>query len=111
MSIWTRIATALASLGLGDSLASLFERLKAPPERSVAFTIAVIALGAKMAKADGTVTRDEVSAFREVFTIPEGGRPAPPGSSIWRARTWPGSRITRSGSARCSTAIPKCSAT
>jgi DnaJ like chaperone protein len=72
MSIWTRIATALASLGLGDSLASLFERLKAPPERSVAFTIAVIALGAKMAKADGTVTRDEVSAFREVFTIPEG---------------------------------------
>jgi DnaJ like chaperone protein len=72
MSIWTRIATALASLGLGDSLTALFERLKAPPERSVAFTIAVIALGAKMAKADGTVTRDEVSAFREVFTIPEG---------------------------------------
>lgn len=72
MSVWTSIATALASLGLGDSLASLFERLRAPPERSVAFTIAVIALGAKMAKADGMVTRDEVSAFREVFTIPEG---------------------------------------
>jgi DnaJ like chaperone protein len=40
------------------------------PGDSVAFTIAVIALGAKMAKADGTVTRDEVAAFREVFQVP-----------------------------------------
>ncbi|MGB3317181.1 MAG: molecular chaperone DjiA, partial [Albidovulum sp.] len=40
-----------------------------PPERSIGFTIAVIALGAKMAKADGQVTRDEVTAFREVFAI------------------------------------------
>jgi DnaJ like chaperone protein len=46
--------------------------LRTPPERSVAFAIAVIALGAKMAKADGQVTRDEVAAFREVFTIPPG---------------------------------------
>ncbi len=38
----------------------------------MAFTIAVIALGAKMAKADGHVTRDEVAAFREVFVIPPG---------------------------------------
>ena len=30
----------------------------------------MIALGAKMAKADGQVTRDEVTAFREVFHIP-----------------------------------------
>jgi len=36
----------------------------------VAFTIGVIALGAKMAKADGHVTRDEVNAFREVFQVP-----------------------------------------
>ena len=42
------------------------------PRRRVAFTIAVIALGAKMAKADGTVTRDEVAAFREVFQVPPG---------------------------------------
>ena len=40
-----------------------------PPERSVAFTIAVIALGAKLAKVDGTVARSEVSAFRRVFII------------------------------------------
>ena len=41
-----------------------------PPERTIGFTIAVIALGAKMAKADGLVTRDEVTAFRQVFHIP-----------------------------------------
>ena len=38
----------------------------------IAFTIGVIALGAKMAKADGMVTRDEVIAFKEVFKVPEG---------------------------------------
>ena len=36
----------------------------------MAFTIAVIALGAKMAKADGIVTCDEVAAFKEVFRFP-----------------------------------------
>ncbi|GGE49339.1 molecular chaperone DjiA [Actibacterium pelagium] len=70
MSIWTRIAEALSALSNGEPLSEVFERLRTPPERSVAFTIAVIALGAKMAKADGQVTRDEVTAFREVFTIP-----------------------------------------
>jgi DnaJ like chaperone protein len=69
MSIWTRITDALAALASGESLATVFETLRASPQRSVAFTIAVIALGAKMAKADGRVTRDEVAAFREVFTI------------------------------------------
>lgn len=70
MSIWTRIADALAALRNGEPLSAVFDRLKTPPEQSVAFTIAVIALSAKMAKADGAVTRDEVTAFREVFTIP-----------------------------------------
>ena len=32
----------------------------------------MIALGAKMAKADGQVTRDEVAAFRQIFAIPPG---------------------------------------
>ena len=74
MSIWTRIAEALSALAQGEGLASVFDRLRgaAEPQRSVGFTIAVIALGAKMAKADGQVTRDEVTAFRRVFTIPEG---------------------------------------
>jgi DnaJ like chaperone protein len=69
MSIWTRISEALAALAKGESLTQVFERLRTPRERSVAFTIAVIALGAKMAKADGLVTRDEVTAFRDVFQI------------------------------------------
>jgi DnaJ like chaperone protein len=72
MSIWSRIAAAVSSLASGEGLSAIFERLRTPPERSIAFTIAVIALGAKMAKADGQVTRDEVTAFREVFHIPEG---------------------------------------
>ncbi len=71
MSIWSRIGEALAALRQGESLGAIFDRLRTPPERSVAFAIAVIALGAKMAKADGQVTRDEVTAFRQVFTIPK----------------------------------------
>ena len=70
MSVWSRIADALAALRSGESLSTVFDTLRSPPERSIAFTIAVIALGAKMAKADGQVTRDEVTAFREVFLIP-----------------------------------------
>ena len=89
MSLWTRImrsAAGLAASGpLGWSAAALGElsgeRSNAAPEpeptddggdatRSIAFTIAVIALAAKMAKADGEVTRDEVAAFREIFSVP-----------------------------------------
>jgi DnaJ like chaperone protein len=39
--------------------------------RQVAFTVAVIALGAKMAKVDGVVTRDEVDAFKQIFRVSE----------------------------------------
>ena len=70
MSIWSRIADALAALASGEGLSEVFEKLRASPDRTVGFTIAVIALGAKMAKADGQVTKDEVVAFREVFLIP-----------------------------------------
>lgn len=60
-----------AARALPGNLAQRFGRSRSPdPRGSVAFTIAVIALGAKMAKADGTVTRDEVAAFREVFQVP-----------------------------------------
>ncbi len=40
--------------------------------QQVAFTISVIGLGAKMAKADGVVTQSEVNAFHEVFHVPAG---------------------------------------
>jgi DnaJ like chaperone protein len=80
MSIWSRIASAIEALVQGEPLSAVLDRLRAsplPPERSVAFTIGVIALGAKLAKADGQVTRDEVAMFRAVFTIaPEDERHA-----------------------------------
>jgi DnaJ like chaperone protein len=69
MSLWTRITDALEALRAGEPLSAVFDRLRSVPERSIAFTIGVIALGAKLAKADGTVTRDEVTMFRSVFTI------------------------------------------
>lgn len=72
MSLWTRITAAIEALRAGEPLSAVFDRLRTPPERSVAFTIGVLALGAKLAKADGTVTRDEVAMFRAVFTIPPG---------------------------------------
>ncbi|CAM3166698.1 DnaJ like chaperone protein [Paracoccus aminovorans] len=62
-SFWQRIADRLAAI-VGA------RRPATPPEKSVAFTIAVIALGAKLAKADGAVARSEVAAFRRVFIIP-----------------------------------------
>lgn len=62
-SFWQRIGDRLAAM-LGS------QRTTIPPERSVAFTIAVIALGAKLAKSDGAVARSEVAAFRRVFIIP-----------------------------------------
>lgn len=70
MSVWKRIREALAALAKGEPLSAVFNKLRTPPEKTVAFAIAVIALGAKMAKADGRVTRDEVAAFRRVFLIP-----------------------------------------
>ena len=41
-----------------------------PDEPGIAFTIAMIALSAKMAKADGVVTPDEEKAFARVFRVP-----------------------------------------
>lgn len=69
MSIWTRISDAISSLAKGEGLSAIFDRLTTPPERSIGFTIAIIGLGAKMAKADGEVTREEVIVFRQIFQI------------------------------------------
>ena len=62
-SFWQRIADRLAAI-IGA------RRPATPPENSVAFSIAGISLGAKLAKADGTVGRSEVAAFRRLFIIP-----------------------------------------
>src|SRR5512132_4203534 len=84
MSIWGKLAGAAAGLAIGGPIGALLggvaghyviDRHKeqdGPAEHQVAFTVGVIALGAKMAKADGVVTRDEVLAFKEVFKVPDG---------------------------------------
>ena len=69
MSIWCHISKLLESLVIGETLSVLFNRLKTPPEKTVGFTIAAIALSAKMAKADGLVTHQEKIAFKKIFTI------------------------------------------
>ncbi len=73
MSIWTRISEALALVGdsIGSFLVKLAKSRVSTPEKSLGFTIGMIALGAKMAKADGIVTGDEVKAFKQVFHVPQ----------------------------------------
>lgn len=83
MSIWGKIGGAAAGLLAGGPLGAalgvlaghfLVDRPAAGPPRpadpGVAFTIAMIALGAKMAKADGVASSDEEEAFRQYFRVP-----------------------------------------
>ncbi len=65
MTLWQRITTLAGASGQGTSVAASDGR------SSVAFTMAVIALGAKMAKADGVVSPIEVEAFHQVFRTPK----------------------------------------
>jgi DnaJ like chaperone protein len=69
MSIWSRIGEALSRVG--GSIAQFFAELvkPRPPEQTLAFTIGMIGLAAKMAKADGVVTDNEIAAFRRIFTV------------------------------------------
>jgi DnaJ like chaperone protein len=79
MSIWEKLAAG-TELGIGGRIGALLDGMKGNravdrdreqdrPENQVAFTVGVIALGAKMARADGVVTRDEVFAFKEAFKV------------------------------------------
>lgn len=88
MSIWGKIIGGVAGFAVGGPLGALMgavaghavDRLRESgpaadideleDTRQVAFTIAVIALGAKLAKADGVVTRDEIAAFKRIFRVP-----------------------------------------
>ena len=86
MSVWGKLAGAAAGLAVGGPIGALVGGVAghfvidrdgeqeggADGEDQVAFTVGVIALGAKMAKADGVVTMDEVNAFKEVFKVPDG---------------------------------------
>jgi DnaJ like chaperone protein len=77
MSIWDKLA-ASTELAIGGRIGALLDGMKGDrvvdpdrdrPENQVAFTVGVIALGAKMARADGVVTRDEIFAFKEAFKV------------------------------------------
>ena len=54
-----------------ESIRSLFGG-DAETRRSVAFGVAIIALSAKMAKADGIVSQQEIAAFQQILEIPPG---------------------------------------
>ncbi len=90
MSIWSTIIGGAAGFAIGGPLGALVGgvfghavgRLAhevgiaraepgTPDTHRIAFTIGVIVLGAKMAKADGQVTRAEIDAFRQVFHVPD----------------------------------------
>ena len=84
MNIWGLIIGGAAGLAVGGPIGALLGaaaglvaerqiRSRSDPDqaRKVAFTVAVIALSAKMAKADGMVTRSEIEAFRSRVDIPQ----------------------------------------
>ena len=84
MSLWGKIIGGGVGFAVGGPLGAIigtaaghaFDKQQcladAPDEfnRSAAFTIAVVVLGAKMAKVDGVVTKDEIRTFKDVFEIP-----------------------------------------
>ncbi|MEE8258631.1 MAG: TerB family tellurite resistance protein [Sphingomonadales bacterium] len=82
MSIWGKIIGGVAGFAVGGPLGALLgvgaghafdrgvEGIAPQATKQITFTIGVIALSAKMAKADGHVTRDEVEAFKKIFRIP-----------------------------------------
>ncbi|CAN5863728.1 molecular chaperone DjiA [soil metagenome] len=78
MKIWDSIVEGVTRLAGGESFGSLLGLSPAtqdgahPGLHQMAFTIGVIALGAKMAGADGEVSDAEVEAFRNFFHVPPG---------------------------------------
>jgi DnaJ like chaperone protein len=78
MSIWARIGELISdgAGAVGTALAGIRDAVSritnTEARRQIAFTISMIALSAKMAKADGIVTPVEVEAFQQIFAIPAG---------------------------------------
>lgn len=72
MGLWDQIGEAIEEAHkrtLGAAL-DAFVQMKARRDEA-AFSIALIALSAKIARADGFVTDNEVAAFRKFFAFPE----------------------------------------
>ncbi|MDR3470422.1 MAG: DnaJ family molecular chaperone [Devosia sp.] len=77
VSIWQRIGEKLGSFsqrtGIAGSLVNVLDPDSwLPGGRDAAFTLALIALSAKMAVSDGVVTASEVRAFKKTVVIPPG---------------------------------------
>jgi len=84
MSIWGKILGGAAGFAVGGPLGALLGtvaghavdrigRCGAEPAdgtKSIAFTIGVVVLSAKLAKVDGLVSRVEVEAFKRRFQVP-----------------------------------------
>ena len=86
MSIWGKILGGATGFAFGGPIGALLggvaghaidkikTKKKLPEEtalKQIGFTIGVIVLSAKMAKADGKVTEDEIRAFKEKINVPE----------------------------------------
>lgn len=75
MTFWEKLLGAVADTAT-NALSAVVEAIRTvfegDPEtrRKVAFSVAIIALSAKMAKADGIVSEAEVAAFRRIFEFP-----------------------------------------
>jgi DnaJ like chaperone protein len=77
MPLRSAINRALAGLTLSESVGALLTRLgilrgTEGGTSSVAFTVALIALAAKLARSDGAVTVSEFEAFKRIVEVPEG---------------------------------------
>ena len=86
MSIWGKIIGGATGFAFGGPIGALLgsvaghaidkikTKKKLPEEtalKQIGFTIGVIVLSAKMAKADGKVTEDEIRAFKDKINIPD----------------------------------------
>ncbi|OAI45466.1 molecular chaperone DjlA [Rhizomicrobium sp. SCGC AG-212-E05] len=77
MSVWGKVGGAAAGLFVGGPLGAIVGAvaghflLDRETDPGVTFTIAVVALAGKMARADGVVTDRDFEVFRKVFSIPD----------------------------------------
>ncbi|MDC0093170.1 TerB family tellurite resistance protein [Alphaproteobacteria bacterium] len=86
MSVWRKFIVSAAGFALGGPIGALIgvvaghaiDKIKAkhtlPQEhalKQIGFTVGVIVLSAKMAKADGKVTKEEIIAFKNKINVPE----------------------------------------
>ena len=76
MSVWGKVSGAAAGLFVGGPVGAVVGAvvghffLDQEGDPGVTFTIAVVALAGKMARADGVVSEQEFEIFREAFGVP-----------------------------------------